>query len=103
MPERFTLLDKLDKEFVRLQKSKKVRGSPSRRVSNRELWQLEKVLTGIDGKLATSDQTIESGESRRLSATNTTFTLKSSNVSAVSMAGLLFRFLILSPEALKTS
>ena len=41
----------------------------------------KKVLTEDDGTLATSDQTIESGESREVTlANNTTFTLKSSNV-----------------------
>lgn len=41
----------------------------------------KRILTEDDGTLATSDQTIESGESREVTlANNTTFTLKSSNV-----------------------
>ena len=41
----------------------------------------KRILTEEDGTLATSDQTIQSGESREVTlANNTTFTLKSSNV-----------------------
>lgn len=52
----------------------------------------KRILTEEDGTLATSDQTIDSGESRVVTlANNTTFTIQSSNVDAGLDNGALFQ------------